>query len=132
MTLYHKHLLVNAKILNPFDEPQQGISFLTDLVDQIQMKILHPPVSHYVDKEGNKGLTGIVLIETSHIAFHIWDEPKPALLQFDLYTCGTLNFRKVLSIIQHTFNVVNINYIMFDRENGFQEEASGNTWGVVM
>ena len=131
MTLYHKHLLVNAKILNPFDKPEQGINFLTDLVDQIHMKILHPPVSHYVDKEGNKGLTGIVLIETSHIAFHIWDESKPALLQFDLYTCGTLNFRKVLSIIKDIFNVVDMDYILFDRENGFIEEASGNTFRIL-
>ena len=28
---------------------------------------------------GNRGITAVAIIETSHITMHIWDEPNPAL-----------------------------------------------------
>ena len=123
--LYHKHLLVNAKVIKPINTEQQGIDFLTNLVNQIDMKIIKGPFASYVDKEGNKGLTAIVMIETSHIAFHIWDEVDPGLIQFDLYTCGQLELDKVISIFKETFNVVEFDYVLFDREHGFVVEQSG-------
>jgi S-adenosylmethionine/arginine decarboxylase-like enzyme len=123
--IYHKHLLVNAKIKNPINTEQQGIDFLTNLVNQIDMKIIKGPFASYVDKDGNKGLTAIVMIETSHIAFHIWDEIDPALIQFDLYTCGQLELDKVVSIFKDTFDLVEMDYILFDRENGFVVEQEG-------
>ena len=123
--IYHKHLLVNAKISNPVKSEAQGIEFLTNLVDKIDMKIIKGPFASYVNVEGNRGLTGIVMIETSHIAFHIWDEVTPGLIQFDLYTCGQLELDKVLSIFKETFDIVTLDYILFDRENGFVEESSG-------
>jgi len=123
--IYHKHLLVNAKVKNPINTEEQGIEFLTNLVNKIDMKIIKGPFASYVDKEGNKGLTAIVMIETSHIAFHIWDETDPGLIQFDLYTCGQLELDKVISIFKDTFNVVEFDYVLFDRENGFVVEQQG-------
>jgi S-adenosylmethionine/arginine decarboxylase-like enzyme len=125
LMIYHKHLLVNAKISNAVKSEAQGIEFLTNLVDKIDMKIIKGPFASYVNVEGNRGLTGIVMIETSHIAFHIWDEVRPGLIQFDLYTCGQLELDKVLSIFKETFDIVTLDYILFDRENGFVEESSG-------
>ncbi len=124
--LFHKHLLVNAKVNNPMNTEEQGIEFLKDLVNQIDMKIIKGPFASYVDKDGNKGLTAIVMIETSHIAFHIWDEVDPGLVQFDLYTCGQLDLDKVMSIFKKSFDVVKLDYMLFDRENGFVEESSGH------
>jgi S-adenosylmethionine/arginine decarboxylase-like enzyme len=124
--IYHKHLLVNAKVSNPMNTEEQGIEFLKDLVNQIDMKIIKGPFASYVDKDGNKGLTAIVMIETSHIAFHIWDEADPGLIQFDLYTCGQLKLDKVISLFKDTFDVVSLDYVLFDRENGFKVEAEGN------
>lgn len=124
--IYHKHLLVNAKVKNPINTEQQGIDFLTNLVKEIDMKIIKGPFASYVDKPGNKGLTAIVMIETSHIAFHIWDEIDPSLIQFDLYTCGSLDLDKVMNILKQTFDLVEMDYILFDRENGFIEEISGS------
>ncbi len=125
LMIYHKHLLVNAKISNAVKSEAQGIEFLTNLVDKIDMKIIKGPFASYVNVEGNRGLTGIVMIETSHIAFHIWDEVRPGLIQFDLYTCGQLELDKVISIFKETFDIVTLDYILFDRENGFVEESSG-------
>jgi S-adenosylmethionine/arginine decarboxylase-like enzyme len=123
--ILHKHLLVNARVTNPMNTEEQGIEFLKFLVDQINMKIIKGPFASYVDAEGNKGLTAIVMIETSHIAFHIWDEPNPGLLQFDLYTCGSLDLDKAISILKEYFTIESGEYVLYDRENGFVEEASG-------
>jgi S-adenosylmethionine/arginine decarboxylase-like enzyme len=125
--IYHKHLLVNAKVSNPVKSEAQGVEFLTNLVEKIDMKIIKGPFASYVNKEGNRGLTGIVMIETSHIAFHIWDEVTPGLVQFDLYTCGQLELDKVLSLFKETFEVVSLEYMLFDRENCFKIEASSES-----
>ena len=123
--IYHKHLLVNAKVKSPMREESAAIEFLQNLVDKIDMKIIKGPFAAYVDKDGNKGLTAIVMIETSHIAFHIWDEADPGLIQFDLYTCGQLELNKVISIFKEHFNVVEMDFVLFDRENGFVVEQTG-------
>jgi len=125
MTLYHKHLLINAKIDKPFTSAYQGIDFLKELVDKIDMKIIQGPYASYVNKIGNRGLTAVVMIETSHIAFHIWDEKNPALIQFDLYTCGSLQVKKVLDAFIDTFEVNTMDWVLFDRENGFVKEQDG-------
>jgi S-adenosylmethionine/arginine decarboxylase-like enzyme len=123
--LFHKHLLINAKVKNPMNNEDMAIDFLKRLVDRINMKIIKGPFASYVDKPGNRGLTAIVMIETSHIAFHIWDEQDPGLMQFDLYTCGELNLPEVLLAIGEQFNIVSMDYNLFDRENGFVLEQSG-------
>ena len=52
--------------------------------------------SGYVSKEGNRGITAVVMIETSHIAIHIWDEISPALVQCDVYSCAEFSSNEVL------------------------------------
>ena len=123
--LFHKHLLVNAKVKQPIKNEDEAIDFLTRLVERIDMKIIKGPFASYVDKPGNRGLTAIVMIETSHIAFHIWDEADPGLMQFDLYTCGELDLTSVLLTLGQYFSIVNMDYVLFDREHGFELEASG-------
>ena len=124
--IFHKHLLINAKVNKPIQNEDEAIKFLENLVDRIDMKIIKGPFASYVDKPGNRGLTAIVMIETSHIAFHIWDEQDPSLIQFDLYTCGKLNLPEVLAVFGETFDVKSMEYQLFDRENGFILEDSGS------
>lgn len=127
--LFHKHLLINANVVNPMKSEDEAIDFLTRLVDRIDMKIIKGPFASYVDKEGNRGLTAIVMIETSHIAFHIWDESDPGLIQFDLYTCGELNIKDALDFFKKNFDIVDLDYVVFDREFGFNIEARGKMKG---
>ena len=124
--IFHKHMLVNAKVTNPINTEQEAIDFLNDLVRRVDMKIIKGPFASYVDKEGNKGLTAIVMIETSHIAFHIWDETDPGMLQFDLYTCGSLDKFIVLNALNERFNIKSIDWVIYDRENGFVVEDEGS------
>lgn len=124
--IYHKHLLVNAKVNNPMKDEEEAIEFLRTLVERIDMKIIKGPFAHYVDAPGNEGLTAIVMIETSHIAFHIWDTPTPGMLQFDLYTCGSLDLDEVITTLTEYFKLESMDYILMDREFGFETEQAGN------
>ena len=124
--IFHKHLLINAKVNKPMKSEDEAIEFLKDLVGSINMKIIKGPFASYVEVIGNRGLTAMVMIETSHIAFHIWDEESPALLQFDLYTCGSLDAELVLTTIDKSFEVTSLEYQLFDRKDGFVLEAQGS------
>ena len=78
------------------------------------MNIIKGPYAAYVSKEGNCGMTGIVMIETSHIAIHIWDENRPALVQCDVYSCADFSSNEVLAEFMN-MEVVKINHMMLDR-----------------
>ena len=119
MSVEHKHILINARVNNSLGSTEDAVSFLKDLVERVGMKILMGPHATYVDTPGNKGVTAIVGIETSHIAFHVWDEEVPARLQFDLYTCGSLDKNVVIEAVKERFELVSADYRIFDREHGF-------------
>ncbi|NBX48912.1 S-adenosylmethionine decarboxylase [bacterium] len=89
---------------------------MRSLVDTIGMKILMGPYAVYSDMPGNQGLTAVTIIETSHIAMHVWDEVDPGLMQLDVYTCSTLNIDDVFNAIQ-VFEPVSVEYKYIDREN---------------
>ncbi len=80
------------------------------------MKILMGPYAVYSDMVGNRGLTAVTIIETSHIALHVWDEVDPALMQLDVYTCSTLNTADVFDAIQ-CWKPSKVEYKYIDREN---------------
>jgi len=116
----HKHLLLPGHCHKPPVDSEITHYWLKSLVDKINMKIIKGPFVSYVTEPGNRGTTAIVMIETSHIAFHIWDETNPALIQFDLYTCSELNVSIVLSEIQKFFDMIEYQYMVFDRQDGFK------------
>lgn len=115
----HNHLLVNGSTNTPFDHEGLAIRWMKDLVEDIGMKIIQGPFASYVEKEGNRGMTAVVMIETSHIAMHIWDEQEPAFLQFDLYTCSTLPVKRILSNLEHSLGLFDYTSIVLERSDGF-------------
>lgn len=121
----HNHLLLNGRVHNPPQDTEQTIEWLRDLVSAIDMKIVQGPFSSYVEKEGNRGLTAAVMIETSHIAFHVWDEETPGLLQFDLYTCSTLPVPTVLRMIDEFMEFESYKYVVYERANEFNVVETG-------
>ena len=92
----HKHLLIRAEVNRPITGEKEIKKWLRDLVKKIDMKIIKGPFAGYVSKEGNRGLTAVVMIETSHIAIHVWDETSPALVQCDVYSCAEFSLNEVL------------------------------------
>lgn len=93
---------------------------MSQLVEKIGMKILMGPFSAYCDVPGNRGLTSVTIIETSHIALHVWDEFAPGLMQLDVYTCSTLDPYEVIEAIADFYPVkVEMKYL--DREHDLVE-----------
>ena len=110
----HKHLIIRAEVNHPITSERGLRKWLRNLVKKIDMKIIKGPYAAYVSKEGNRGLTGIVMIETSHISIHIWDEESPALVQCDVYSCAEFSSNEVLAEFV-SMDVVTIDKIVLDR-----------------
>jgi len=118
--LVHKHLIIRAEINNPPRDPEWVINWLKELTGKIGMKICMGPISAYVDVPGNRGVTAVVVIETSHMAIHVWDEGSPSLIQMDVYTCGQLDTDIIFKELEQ-FEPVKVEYKYLDREHGLTE-----------
>ena len=118
--LVHKHLLIKAEVQNPPKDEEQTISWMKKLINKINMNILAGPYSSRVSKKGNKGLSGVAIIDTSHISIHTWDEKNPALIQLDVYSCKEFKKADVIDCLDE-FKPITVEYKYFDRETNFIE-----------
>ena len=71
--LIHKHLIIRADINNPPKDVDYLKTWMEEFIKFINMKVMLGPYVAYCDKPGNRGITAISVIETSHIAMHVWD-----------------------------------------------------------
>jgi S-adenosylmethionine/arginine decarboxylase-like enzyme len=134
--LVHKHLIIRAEVDNAPKDEEWVIDWLTAIVDKLNMKVCAGPIAKYVHMEGNRGLTAVVIIETSHIAIHCWDEPSPNLIQFDVYSCGEFDPRAILDELDQFGGepplagaVHNkVEYKFLDREHGLVELVPYGVW----
>lgn len=116
--LKHKHLIIRSEINNPpraCDTDKMKFWF-TDLIQSIGMKILSGPHIVYSEMVGNRGFTGVCVIETSHIAIHCWDEDSPAVCQLDIYSCADFHLDVILEKMKQ-FDPVEVDYTFLDRED---------------
>lgn len=116
--LVHKHLIIRAEADKPPMDEDQLRSWMLDFISSIDMKVFMGPYVKYCNMPGNRGITAVAIIETSHIAMHIWDEPKPALMQFDVYSCGEFDVKDICDKIKKEFNTKKIEYKYLNRETG--------------
>ena len=123
MTQRHKHLIVRADIgWCPQEEDLNKISdWIRSLIKKIDMKLLAGPYTTYVNEKDNKGMTSVAIIETSHIALHIWDEESPGLMQLDVYSCANFNPPDVFDKINALFQTIKMEYKFLDREKELVE-----------
>ena len=125
--LVHKHLIVRAEAVKPPTDEQYLKDWLHNFIDSINMKVLMGPYVIYHNVPGNRGITGVAIIETSHIIMHVWDEPSPALMQFDVYSCGEFDPEEICKKIQKDFDIVRIEYKFIDRETELKDIAGGRS-----
>ena len=116
----HKHLIIRAEVNDPPTDPEMLEQWLKDFIGFIDMKIMMGPYVAYCDKEGNRGITGIAVIETSHIAMHVWDEPVPAMMQLDVYSCAEFDPYRIADKLKQDFDLVKIDYKFLNRETGLK------------
>jgi len=119
--LVHKHLIVRAEVYRPPMDEKFLTNWLNQFIEKIGMKVMMGPYVKYSNMVGNRGITGAAIIETSHIVMHIWDEVSPALMQFDVYSCGEFNPETICNKIDEDFAVHKIEYKFLDRENNLSE-----------
>ena len=124
--LVHKHLIIRAEAINPPMEVSHLTDWMHNFIDYINMKVLMGPYVVYHNVPGNRGITGAAIIETSHIVMHVWDEPNPALMQFDVYSCGEFDAEEICKKIKNDFDVTKIDYKFLDRENNLKDVSGGN------
>ena len=123
----HLHLLVKGYLKSPPQTEKVLNIWFTQLVDNVGMKVVAGPTSVYVDEPGNEGITGTVTLATSHASIHIWDNDKPPMFQFDLYSCCEFSPKVVLKHIDDWFGLLEAHYQMIDRNgNDFKIIDSGN------
>ena len=115
----HKHLLIRAEVLNCPKKDDMGyvLSWMTSLIASINMKLMQGPNISYVDQKGNRGITCMALIETSHIVLHIWDETDPGLFQLDVYSCKSFDMGIVIKSLNESFNINKLQYKFLDRKS---------------
>tara|TARA_B100001996_G_scaffold368074_1_gene340268 strand:- start:268 stop:657 length:390 start_codon:yes stop_codon:yes gene_type:complete len=119
MNVEHKHLLIRAEVDNcPMkDDLGYVLTWMNNLISKINMKLMHGPNISYIDQTGNRGITCMALIETSHIVLHIWDEKKPGLFQLDVYSCKSFDLNIVIELLKKSFSIRKLQYKFLDRKS---------------
>ena len=117
--LNHMHMVFRAEIQFPPKDDEMGLfdEYLSELIDRIGMEVLLGPYTTYHYEIGNRGLTSISAIKTSHITAHVWDECNPAVLQLDVYSCKMFNVNEVVEWIHEHFGVIKGHYMLIDRNH---------------
>ena len=119
--LVHKHLIVRAEAINPPMDEGFLRRWLEEFISEIGMKVMMGPYVKYSNMVGNRGITGVAIIETSHIVMHFWDEVSPALMQFDVYSCGELDPEIICKKITNDFIIEKLEYKFLNRENDLRD-----------
>jgi S-adenosylmethionine/arginine decarboxylase-like enzyme len=119
--LVHKHLIIRAEAISPPMDEEFLRRWFEKFIKDIGMKVMMGPYVKYSNMVGNRGITGAAIIETSHIIMHVWDEPNPAIIQFDVYSCGEFNPKDICEKIERDFTTTKIEYKFLDREHNLTE-----------
>lgn len=114
MAKIHKHLIVDATINNPPTDPDVLNAWLARLVEAVGMEVFMEPRSKYCDDPSNSGITGDVVITTSHSSIHVWDNVEQPFLKADLYSCKEFSAEQFLEMIEE-FDPVEAHYSVIDR-----------------
>ena len=126
--LEHRHVIIRAEVSNPPTSPEFIKQWLTAVIHSIGMKLAvgleANPIAYYCDLDGNQGLTGAAILETSHTAIHVWDSDSPAIIQYDLYSCSAIDLDVIFAHMEQ-FKPTKIEYKFFDRDNDLTMVTQG-------
>ena len=113
----HKHMILNALVRSPIVTEESCKNWLRKLVEIIDMKILIEPVAKFCDTEGNEGVTGTVVIETSHASIHVWHKEEQPVIKMDVYSCKDFTVQSVVDYVKETMDIVYGGYMIIDRND---------------
>jgi len=110
----HKHLLVDAILKNPPRDAAVVEDWLRRLVKNVDMEIFMEPQAKYCDDPLNAGVTGTVVITTSHASVHVWSEVPEPYAKFDLYSCKDFQVEDFLEMVKE-FSPSEVSFTVIDR-----------------
>lgn len=122
MSLVHKHLIIRSEVKEPIVDVEVAKNWLRRLIEGIGMKITKNGGPHcdYVEKPDNYGIAAVAVIETSHVALHIWDRQDPPLVQLDVYSCSDFRIKDVVKFLTE-MKPKKTSYKFLDRSTSLQE-----------
>jgi S-adenosylmethionine/arginine decarboxylase-like enzyme len=125
--LEHQHIIIRAEICNPPVDIVVAKAWLSEVVNGIGMKLAAGlecnPNAYYCELEGNRGLTCMAILETSHCVAHFWDDVNPGIMQFDLYSCSCIEVEQILEFLE-PFQPLKVEYKFLDRNTELRDLGS--------
>jgi S-adenosylmethionine/arginine decarboxylase-like enzyme len=116
----HQHFLATALLeFGSVISEREIREFLLRLVDAVGMQVLDGPLTAGCEDLGNEGVTGFVLLSTSHASLHQWDRGGPEdrpYFNFDLYSCREFNPQDILDMLAESFQPIEISHQIIRRE----------------
>lgn len=109
-----KHLIINADCDNNL--MYNSISSIYELIEEIVKKLMFKRLtSPYVIKgvENNPGLTGFIIIDSSHISIHSFKNEKRVAM--DIYSCKDFDHDKILDFLKQKFASKNFQHSIVER-----------------
>ncbi len=95
-------------------------SFLDALPAKIGMQKIGPPqMAQFTDCDKN-GVTGIVMIVTSHISIHTYTDK--ACFFMDVFSCKPFDANVVVELVRKTFKVGRLEYRVVERGHDFNRD----------
>jgi S-adenosylmethionine/arginine decarboxylase-like enzyme len=130
-----RHVIIDAwtqesKLIN---DPQLVGSMLNELVELVGMQILRPaeivavPLDPSVASGADDGgVTGTVLLTTSHASIHTW--PLRGQVSFDLYSCKDFNVKQVIDFLWKKFGLTGGSIRNVRRQH---EPKNQHSWDII-
>ena len=99
---------------------------LDEYPDVIKMtKIMPPHVQKDLDPPHPKwGISGVVIIAESHIAFHTF--PEDGFISLDVFSCKNFDVEIAIGFIVKSFGVENYNHSIFTRGEHYPRSKKEN------
>jgi S-adenosylmethionine/arginine decarboxylase-like enzyme len=118
--------MINADTASPITNKRHLRRFLTDVAETIGVHRLGGTRVRYSRRAGARGLIGSLMLDTSHISVHIFDEPVPAHIRIDVYTSGSLDVELTILKIVNDLKIDDIQWLHYNRTSGFNLRAEGS------
>ena len=96
------HLIVDGKARNDklLRNKDKLFEWLVDITDALGMQILQGPICVESIWPGEyDGITGVVIISSSHIAVHTWPEAGQYTVNVDVFSCHSFPWENILARI---------------------------------
>lgn len=117
----HIHFLATVTLDKPRFTEQSVADWLIRLVRAVEMEVLSGPHVSVCNDPGNEGITGVIVLSTSHSSIHVWDQLVEPYAKLDLYSCKRFALDTVLGMIEELHPRV-CEYEVIDRNHTNENE----------